>query len=70
MKAPPDTIAFFERYIKYGLSDGTAFDPVWTRQTRTEYVQSTHVVRTTLSITTTNALLYGVNTLLVADLTF
>ena len=25
-----DTMAFFKRYIKYGMSDGTATEPVWT----------------------------------------
>ena len=69
--AHPDTISFFTRYIKYGMSDGTATEPVWTTQTRTEYVRRMHVVRTTLSIaiarTTANTLLYGATTLLVAD---
>ena len=67
-------MAFFKRYIKYGMSDGTATEPVWTPQMRTEYARRMHVVRTTLSIviarTTANTLLHGVNTLLVTGQTF
>ena len=37
-------------YIKYGMSDRTAIEPVWTSQTRTEYARRIHVVCTTLSI--------------------
>ena len=48
--AHPDTIAFFKRFIKYGISDGTATEPAWTPQARTEYARRMHVVRTTLSI--------------------
>ena len=70
----PVTVAFFKRYIKYGISDGTATEPVWTPQTRTEYASRMHVVCTTLSIaiarTTANTLLHGANTLLVTGHTF
>ena len=41
-------MAFFKRYVKYGMSDGTATEPVWTSQTRTEYARRIHVVCTTL----------------------
>ena len=50
------------------MSEGTATEPVWTPQTRTEYVRRMHVVRTTLSMigvsiaiarTTANTLLHG-----------
>ena len=67
-------MAFFKRYIKYGMSDGTATEPVWTSQTRTEYARRMHVVSTTLSIaiarTTANTLLHGANTLSVTGHTF
>ena len=72
--AHPDTMAFFKRYIKYGMSDGTATESVWTSQTRTEYARRIHVVCTTLSIanarTTANTLLHGANTLSVTGRTF
>ena len=72
--AHPDTMAFFKRYIKYGMSDGTATEPVWTSQTRAEYARRIHVVCTTLSIaiarTTANTLLHGSNTLSVTGHTF
>ena len=72
--AHPDTMDFFKRYIKYGMSDGTATEPVWTPQTRNEYARRMHVVRTTLFIaiarTTANTLLHGANTLLVTGHTF
>ena len=59
---------------KYGMSDGTATEPVWTTQTRTEYARRMHVVRTILYIaiarTTANTLLHGANTLLVTGHTF
>ena len=64
-------MAFFKKYIKYGMSDGTATEPVWTPQTRTEYARRMHVICSTLSIsiarTTANTLLHGANTLLVTD---
>ena len=67
-------MAFFKRYIKYGMSNGTATEHVWTSQTITEYARRMHVVRTVLSIaiarTTANTLLYGATTLLVAGHTF
>ena len=69
-----DTMAFFKRYNKYGMSNGTATEPVWTPQTRTEYARRMHVVRTALSIaiarTTGNTLLHGANTLPVTGHTF
>ena len=56
------------------MSDGTATEPVWTPQARTEYARRMHVVSTTLSIaiarTTANPLLHGANTLLVTGQTF
>ena len=67
-------MAFFKRYIKYGMSDGTANEPAWAPQARTEYGRRMHVVRTTLSIavarTTANTLLHGANTLSVTGHTF
>ena len=67
-------MAFFKRYIKYGMPVGTANEPVWTPQTRTEYARRMHVVCTTLSIaiarTTANTLLHGANTLLMTGHTF
>ena len=67
-------MAFFKRYIKYGMSNGTATESVWTPQTRTEYARGMHVDCTTLSIaiarTTANTLLHGANTLLVTGHTF
>ena len=76
--AHPDTTAFFKKFIKYNISDGTATEPVWTPQTRTEYDRRMHVVCstvcTTLSIaiarTTANTLLHGANTLLMTGYTF
>ena len=67
--AHPDTIAFFKRYIKYGMSAGTATEPAWTLQARTEYASRMHVVRT-IARTTANTLLYGATTLLAAGHTF
>ena len=72
--AHPDTIAFFTRFIKYGMSDGTATKPTWTSQARSEYTRRMHHVRITLSIaiarTSANTLLHGANTLLVTGHTF
>ena len=63
------TIDFLKRYIKYGMSTGTATEPVWTSQTRQEYARRMHVARTTISIaiarTTAITLLQGANTLTV-----
>ena len=60
--------------LLYSMSDGTATEPVWTLQMRTEYARRMHVVRTTLSIaiarTTANTLLHKANTLLVTGHTF
>ncbi len=67
--ADPRTVAFLKRYIKYGMSTGTATEPVWTSQTRQEYARRMHVARTTISIaiarTTAITLLQGANTLTV-----
>ena len=56
------------------MSDGDAYKPVWTRETRTEYAHRVHVVRTTLSVaiarTTANTLLHGANTLSVTGHAF
>jgi hypothetical protein len=63
------TIDFLKRYVKYGMSTGTATEPVWTSQTRQEYARRMHVARTTISIaiarTTAITLLQGANTLTV-----
>ena len=76
--AHPDTMAFFKRFIKYGMSDGISdgavTEPACTPQARSVYTRRMHAFRTTLSIaiarTTANTLLYGVTTLLVAGHNF
>jgi len=65
--ADDNTIKFLKRFVKWGMSTGTATEPVWNLQTRTEYARRMHVARTTISIaiarTIANTLLHGAKSL-------